>query len=210
MFNTNDWYVFDGGTIPPKTCDYIKNWAEDKWEPATADIKDETTDEERQIGRLPDYQLNPKARISDVAWCNEQWLYDTIFPYMNTANEQAGWKYDIRGAESAQITRYQPGGFYSFHQDGPGDHLSAYNYPDNKFLHGHVRKLSMSVILNGNYQGGVFEFASYNREKCFITPVESSAGTVIVFPSSMEHRVTPVTKGIRYSLVCWFLGPPFV
>ena len=40
MFNTNDWYVFDGGTIPPKTCDYIMNWAENKWEPATADIKD--------------------------------------------------------------------------------------------------------------------------------------------------------------------------
>ena len=47
MLNTNDWYVFDGGTIPPKTCDYIKNWAENKWEPATADIKDKTTDEER-------------------------------------------------------------------------------------------------------------------------------------------------------------------
>jgi len=32
---------------------------------------------------------------------------------------------------------------------------------------------------------------------------------IIVFPSDMEHRVAPVTKGIRYSLVVWFLGPPF-
>ena len=29
-------------------------------------------------------------------------------------------------------------------------------------------------------------------------------------PGVLEHRVTPVTKGIRYSLVTWFLGPPYV
>ena len=78
-------------------------------------------------------------------------------------------------------------------------------------MHGKVRKLSMSLILNGNFQGGVFEFASYNRGKVFYyTQLNHRAGTVIVFPSSIEHRVTPVTKGIRYSLVAWFLGPPFV
>ena len=47
-------------------------------------------------------------------------------------------------------------------------------------------------------------------EKCTITPIEATAGSVIVFLSSMEHRVAPVTKGTRYSVVCWFLGPPFV
>ena len=77
-------------------------------------------------------------------------------------------------------------------------------------MNGRVRKLSMSIILNGNFQGGKFEFATYGREVCQITPIEASPGTIIVFPSSMEHRVTPVTKGIRYSLVTWFLGPPFV
>jgi PKHD-type hydroxylase len=38
----------------------------------------------------------------------------------------------------------------------------------------------------------------------------NKTGSVIVFPSDTEHRVTPVTKGIRYSLVAWFLGPPYV
>ena len=47
-------------------------------------------------------------------------------------------------------------------------------------------------------------------KRMYITPIEATAGSVIVFPSSMEHRVAPVTKGIRYSVVCWFLGPPFV
>ena len=68
----------------------------------------------------------------------------------------------------------------------------------------------MSLILNGNFQGGAFEFASYRKEQCNITPLEAEAGSIIVFPSSMEHRVAPVTKGIRYSLVCRFVGPPFV
>ena len=91
-----------------------------------------------------------------------------------------------------------------------GDHLSTHNYPGNDYLHNHVRKLSMSVILNDNFDGGEFEFASYGKEKCEITPIKAMAGSVIVFPSSMEHRVAPVIKGIRYSVVVWFLGPPFV
>ena len=41
-----------------------------------------------------------------------------------------------------------------------------------------------------------------NKEEDF------SKGTAIVFPSFIWHRVTPVTKGIRYSVVAWFLGPP--
>ena len=109
-----------------------------------------------------------------------------------------------------QITRYKKGGFYKFHRDGRGDHLSTYDKPDKEFLHGHVRKLSMTVLLNDNYEGGEFQFATYNKEECEIhTPEFNKTGTIIMFPSDMEHRVAPVTKGIRYSLVVWFLGPSF-
>ena len=34
-------------------------------------------------------------------------------------------------------------------------------------------------------------------------------GTIIVFPSFIEHRITPVTKGVRYSAVTWAQGPAF-
>ena len=207
---TNEWFVFGRNSIDKKTCNKIKKWASKKWEPAGVDTSKDTTDEERKTGKIVDYKPNSKTRISDVAWCNDQWLYDIIWPYMDRANDETGWKYDIKGAESAQITRYKKGGFYSFHRDGFGDHLSAYNYPGNKFLDGHVRKLSMSVMLNDNFDGGAFEFASYGKEVCEISPIEATAGSVIVFPSSMEHRVAPVTKGIRYSVVTWFVGPPFV
>jgi len=59
-------------------------------------------------------------------------------------------------------------------------------------------------------RGGEFQFATYSKEKCIIqTPEINKMGSIVVFPSDMEHRVTLVTKGIRYSLVVWFLGPPF-
>ena len=208
--NTNEWFVFNQVIDAKQTCTKIKNWAKDKWRPSAVDTQKDITDEERETGKTFDYQPDSKMRISDVAWCNDQWLYDIIFPFMQNANHSAGWKYNIKGAESCQITRYKKGGFYSFHSDGQGDHLSKYDIPDNKFLDGHVRKLSMSVMLNDNFDGGAFEFASYAKEKCNITPIEATGGSIIVFPSQIEHRVAPVTRGTRYSVVCWFVGPPFV
>ena len=206
---TNEWYYFKKA-FDKKTCNKIKRWASKKWEASSVDTQIGISDEERKTGRKGDYKPDPKTRISDVAWCNDQWLYDLIWPFMQTANHEGGWRYDIKAAESCQITRYKKGGFYNFHRDGYGDHLSVYDNPTNAYMHGHVRKLSMSVMLNDNFEGGAFEFASYGKEKCSVESMEAIGGSVIVFPSAMEHRVAPVTKGTRYSVVCWFLGPPFV
>ena len=210
MHNTNEWFYFIG-VLDKKTCNKIRNSAKGKWKESVVNTKKgELTDEERITGEKPIYKINKKTRISDIVWTNDQWIYDTIWPVMHGANERAGWKYDIRAVEAMQITRYKKGGFYYFHKDGKSDHLSAYDEPDNEFLHGHVRKLSMTVLLNDNYEGGEFQFATYNKEKCTIdTPEFNKIGSIVVFPSDVEHRVTPVTKGIRYSLVAWFLGPPF-
>ena len=100
---------------------------------------------------------------------------------MHEANKQAGWNLNIKAAESMQLTRYKKGGFYKFHKDGNADHLSAYDNPGNQFMHGHVRKISMSIILNDNFEGGAFEFASYGKEECTITPIEAKAGDVNIF-----------------------------
>jgi len=209
MFSTNEWFYFIGA-LDKNTCNKIRNVAKGKWAKSEIDTNKSITDEERITGAKPIYGTDKKERISDIVWTQEQWIYNTIWPYMEGANERAGWKYDIRFAESMQITRYKKGGFYYFHKDGPGDHLSAYDEPDNEFKHGHVRKLSMTVLLNDNYEGGEFQFAEYKQEKCkIITPEFNKIGSIVVFPSDMEHRVAPVTKGIRHSLVTWFLGPPF-
>ena len=204
----NEWFVFTD-VIDNKTCNKLKRLGAKQWQSAGVDIKKGTTDEERKTGRKPKMGVDEKVRVTDIAWTNDQWVYDTIWPYMMEANENAGWRYEIKAAESSQITRYKKGGFYNFHRDGAGCNLSKYNNPTNAFMHDHVRKLSMTVLLNESFEGGNFEFASYGKEECIVTPVEMNQGDVIVFPSSMEHRVAPITKGIRYSLVTWFLGPPF-
>ena len=209
LYFTNEWFIFEQ-QIDKTTCNKIKKLAQGNWQESSVDTSKGTTDEERKTGKKGDYKPDPKTRISDVFWTTEQWIYDLTFPYMYEANKNAGWNLNIKAAESMQITRYKKGGFYYFHKDGKGDHLSAYDLPDNEFMHGHVRKLSMTVLLNDNYEGGEFQFATYEKEKCKIhTPLFNYIGSIVVFPSDMEHRVAPVTKGIRYSLVVWFLGPPF-
>jgi PKHD-type hydroxylase len=82
-------------------------------------------------------------------------------------------------------------------------------------IDGNIRKLSVTVSLeDGNaYEGGNLEFDLRNREdsKSVILSAEQARdkGSIIVFPSFVWHRVTPVTKGTRYSLVIWSVGPPF-
>ena len=147
------------------------------------------------------------VRKSEVVWITEQWVYDLIMPYMSIANENTGWKYDIVAVEDCQLTRYTKDGFYSWHLDGIGSHNEVYNEPNDETKHGNTRKLSMSIILNSSFEGGDFEMRELKEERK-IPRLEE--GSVIVFPSFIEHRVAPVTKGIRYSLVAWFVGPPYV
>tara|TARA_R100001143_G_scaffold24637_1_gene25063 strand:+ start:514 stop:1146 length:633 start_codon:yes stop_codon:yes gene_type:complete len=209
MNNTNEWFYFTDG-LDQKICTKIRHAAKGNWEQSTVDTKKDITESERITGAKNQDDIDKKIRTSDIAWTSEQWIYDAIWPFMEEANKRAGWKYDITGAEGLQITRYKKGGFYCFHRDGKGDHLSAYDMPDKEFLHGNVRKLSMTVLLNDNYEGGEFQFATYNKEKCEISvPEVNKIGSIVVFPSYMEHGVSPVTKGTRHSLVAWFLGPPF-
>ena len=206
---TNEWFFWTSA-LDKKTCNKIKALGKDNFNPAEVDKKKGTTDEERKTGRKNEPGKDKKSRISDISWTTEQWVIDLVWPYMRIANENSGWNFDITAVESMQITKYKTGSFYGWHRDGPSDCLSVYNNPDNKFMHGNVRKLSMTILLNGNYQGGEFQFANYNKFNCNAeTPDFKNAGSIIVFPSFIEHQVTPVTKGTRYSLVAWFVGPPF-
>ena len=180
--------------LPTKVCQKIVKLGKGKWS------------EGQTRGSVEENIPLDDMRKSDVIFLNEQWIYDLIWRYMVTANKQAGWKYNIVAAEDCQITRYAKDGFYNWHTDGMGSHHEVYNYPDNKFMHNNTRKLSMSIILNSSFKGGDFEIGGETTK----TKIPTEKGTIIVFPSSQQHRVAPVTKGTRYSLVSWFLGPPFI
>lgn len=202
----NRWFLFKD-CLDKKICNDIKALGKNNW-------KDGVVIAPSVLGDVDSKSLafenNKEVRSSSVAWVSSQWLYDIVWPYMETANKSAGWEYGIVAAEEMQIAKYRKNGFYNWHSDGIGDKLSAYNKPDNEFLHNRVRKLSMSILLNDNYRGGDFQFLFSEQGKRKIETVEfNKAGSVIVFPSYLEHRVTSITKGIRYSLVVWFVGPPF-
>ena len=111
--------------------------------------------------------------------------------------------FDLKDPEPFQITRYDEKnqGFYSPHEDGAYDEVPVGSF---------VRKLSLSIQLTSPeyYEGGEFEFPD-DKEK-FNVEDSKQQGTAIFFPSYMKHGVKPVTKGRRYSLVCWVLGPMFV
>jgi PKHD-type hydroxylase len=198
MWNTNTYWTFSN-VLDEKTCNKI------------IDIGNNAEWGGGEVETNSKFEVDEAVRKSGVVFTNEQWLYDIIWPYMEKANFNSGWRYNIKYAESMQITKYEKGEFYNFHRDGKSDHLSSYNRPDNGFLHGNNRKLSMTVLLNDDYEGGDFQFAQYSKEKCNVISVEQNKiGSIIVFPSYMEHRIIPITKGLRYSLVVWFVGPPFV
>lgn len=73
------------------------------------------------------------------------------------------------------------------------------------------RKLSMVIQLSNpiDYEGGDFELCKDDCNQLPEAEAIRQRGTVLVFPSFLRHRVTPVTKGIRYSLVSWHEGPYF-
>mgnify|MGYP003111744434 FL=1 len=159
-----------------------------------------------------DIQDLKKTRDSNVAFVNDRWIYDEITPYIHRANQNAGWNFDIDYFESCQFTKYKLKQFYDWHSD---PFPEPYNKPDQPHFHGKQRKLSASVQLSDpkDYKGGDLEIQPRTEKDASIvlntTRHFGARGSIIVFPSHLWHRVKPVTKGIRYSLVLWALGYPF-
>ena len=152
-------------------------------------------------GNFGDAEAASDERKSEVRWIyrNEEtdWLYEKMISLANTANEGL-WQFDMFNVhEVIQYTEYfDNGGHYDWHLDmGPG-------YPGNQ------RKISMTVQLSDgkDYSGGEFEMM---RGRGGIEQLPKGKGTVLVFPSFLLHRVTPVTRGVRKSLVLWLGGASF-
>ena len=148
---------------------------------------------------------NHEIRKTELAWSNDQWLYDLFWPMMENANTSAGWNFEVSAAENFTLGKYEDGGHYKFHMDGNGIH--AMNYPGNEFLDRKTRKISFVCWLNEDFEGGEFEFhpSTVPAEEGLIKPTK---GTVIFFPSWYLHKVHPVTSGTRYALITWFNGYP--
>jgi len=145
--------------------------------------------------------IDEAMRKSAVGWIpmtdEYMWIYQRLQELIITANN-ALWNFNIYDMEeSIQYTEYyEDGGHYDFHLDvGPG-------YPLNQ------RKISITVQLSDTdeYEGGDFQILTGGTEP---QTLPRKKGCVLVFPSYILHRVTPVTKGTRKSLVLWVGGESY-
>jgi PKHD-type hydroxylase len=120
------------------------------------------------------------------------WIFAKLHALVMAANQQ--YRCHLSGfREPLQFAEYESGGHYGWHVDVGSDITSG-------------RKISASVQLSdgSSYEGGDLEFVNIN-----IPEDARSIDSITLFPSYLAHRVAPVTKGIRRSLVAWVHGNPF-
>lgn len=150
--------------------------------------------------------IDESVRISNIKFYypaeDTAWIFEKL-NYIIELNNQHGWNFDLNGYDSLQYSEYvaEQGGKYDFHADL--DYTDRRNAADPQ-----TRKLSLSLILNEpgvDFEGGDFQIL-VGREA--ITCPQAK-GAVLIFPSWVIHRVTPVTKGVRKSIVVWVTGPKF-
>ena len=137
------------------------------------------------------------GRDSTIVWLpfnKMQPMYDDLIYLVQKINRNHFGFSNIQITEKAQVSEYSKGQFYDWHTDSTID----------MDIEPPVRKLSMTLLLNdpNEFEGGNLEIAGKKMS-------HMKQGHAAIFASFLQHRVTPVTKGVRKALVVWFSGEPF-
>lgn len=137
------------------------------------------------------FHRDENIRNSNNLWFDLQMELPEIYRKLWTKVQflnQSGYGLDITGlGELTQMTLYNEGEYYNEHKD---DIESLY-----------VRKLSTVVQLTdpSEYKGGALMVEGVEAPR--------GQGDLVIFPSIFNHKVCPIMKGNRYSMVNWFTGP---
>ena len=198
--------------IPPRICDdIIKYGLRHQDGVAVTGALGRDRDLKKQPLNKKEIKNLKKKRDSNIVWMNDRWIYKEIQPYIKEANRRANWNFNWDWSESCQFTKYKPGQYYGWHCDS-WEGVYTQEGPRK----GKIRKLSVTVSLSDekDYTGGEleFDFRQHDSDKRKQTQECKDIlpkGSLVVFPSFVWHRVKPVKKGVRYSLVVWNLGYPF-
>ena len=142
--------------------------------------------------------LDTKKRVTTISWIpfkEMPEMYNDLNIFIQKANLNHFGFEDVQITEMAQFTEYPEGGFYDWHMDCD---VNMQHEPP-------VRKISMTLLLNDplEFEGGHLELMAPGKF------AKLKQGHAIVFASFLNHRVQPVIKGVRQSLVVWFGGKPF-
>ena len=139
----------------------------------------------------PKYKKDPAVCNLNVALYTDEEILTKYWNAFKLAN-QLYYKFDIGGIHRNEYTghKYEVGDWYTPHADfHPSDDFS-------------IVKMTAVLFLNNEYEGG--DFILFDD-----TIIEPEPGRLIIFPSFAGHQVTPVTKGVRYTSVCWVAGNTF-
>lgn len=145
-------------------------------------------------------EKNSDVRRSKVAFIppiqEMDWLFSKVSRLIKQVNAES-FNFDISYIGNIQYTEYHGTNAGTYH-----DHLDLNT---SQFM---PRKLSISIQLShdSEYEGGDLEIKTISDR-----PYRASRnlGAALIFPSFLLHGVTPVTSGVRKSLVAWINGPEF-
>ena len=201
--NLQHYYWYFKSAVPERICDDIVRYGKQLQDQmaVTGGFGDPKKLNKSQIKNLK------TKRDSNIVWMNDKWIYKEIHPFVHQANANAGWNFQWDFSESCQFTKYNKNQYYDWHCDS---WEKPYENGDTK---GKIRKLSVTVSLSEGgkaYTGGELEFDFRNNDPDKKTNIRKCKeilpkGSLVVFPSFVWHRVFPVKKGSRYSLVVWNL-----
>lgn len=137
-----------------------------------------------------------QQRSTTVVFADQDyWFSETMEKFAFEANKTCNWDYLIDSREAIQFAKYGVNQHYGWHVDT----FPLAGKPTD-------RKVSVVCLLNdpSEFEGGQFQTRLYQEYTVLL-----EKGSMIAFPSSIEHRVIPVTSGFRYSATMWLHGPRF-
>ena len=158
--------------------------------------------EQARVGGGKDGQYDTKKRVTTISWIpfnKMPEMYKQVENQLSIINLNHFGFDGVTLTEPAQFTEYPKKGFYDWHMD-----LNAFGVSGEH----PVRKISMTCLLSDpkDFTGGELMFSDVGGDK---KPLDLKQGQAIFFASFLRHKVAPVKKGIRRSMVMWFGGPPF-
>ena len=173
------YWIWPPETVPSSTCDsWVARYNKDLVGGAVG----------------ADEAVDLSVRSSRIKFVDADDVVGQMRSFFSEANKNC-FGVDLSGTLECQFTQYKAeySGFYDWHID------SALVTPTTMF----DRKLSCVILLSDpkEFSGG--EFLIFGDQK----PVPLRKGSVVVFPSIYNHKVTPVTGGTRHSMVAWAEGP---
>jgi len=190
----------------PEECGAIIDYGLNNWREEEGQI--ELPEHEQGHGLNLTYRNVTSFKTSEeIPNDYEKWFVEKIYNNLLTFNDnpEFGYGFDLSGMneppilmkyEAPDLNKHNMAGKYDWHLDIGSDDGMA------------TRKISYIIHLNSGYEGGELQWLIGN-EPSYIERTSPKLGTITVFPTYLLHRISPMTSGIRYTLVGWIHGDSF-